>query len=524
MEKGFYKQTTLPHAAVDLPASDVLPDFVGPYKIESLLSKGGMSLLYLARHPEKPFPIAIKVLSPQFVSHPEMKQQFLRESQIIALTNHPNIIALYGQGEWEGGLYIAMEFIQGISLRQFILQQTLSLRSILDTVLQVSYALLHLHTHGVIHRDLKPENILITEQGQVKVIDFGIAQLMSEEAISFGKGKMVGTPSYMSPEQKRDPLQVTPSTDIYALGVIAYELILGKLSFGSIDLALLPKGLQKIVKKMLSPSLDERYQDIVDVISDIGNYMKQDAFKKDREKSDEVRELLEKITHAHASILLSEPPKWNDLEIGIGKGKQINTLGLYYDAVRLTDGTFLILMAECPGGEIDSLPRVGILKGMTKSLIQSMRELGFSLALFIDKLNQVALSVDIRCTLSAIHCNLIEDSFTAISCGCSPLWHVPFAEGTIRSLENTNPLIGQEFSPSFTIINDVFREGDVLLFHTFSTEDVPSLSELMQKGVEEYSRLGVKQQSDSLFRYLTKQSRFQGENCPKAVIALQRII
>src|SRR5690606_36400224 len=107
-------------------------------------------------------------------------KQFLKEAEIIALSNHPNIVKLYGQGEWEKGLYIAMEFIQGVSLTQFILQNSLSIKRSLEILLQVAYALLHLHSHGVIHRDLKPENILITENGGVKVIDFGIAQLEQE--------------------------------------------------------------------------------------------------------------------------------------------------------------------------------------------------------------------------------------------------------------------------------------------------------------------------------------------------------
>jgi len=103
-----------------------LPKRIGPYKIEALLSKGGMSYLYLGVDSKKGIPLAIKVLSPKYLTHPEFVYQFLKEAEIIGLTDHPNIIKLYGQGEWANGLYIAMEFIQGISLKQFILKQNFS--------------------------------------------------------------------------------------------------------------------------------------------------------------------------------------------------------------------------------------------------------------------------------------------------------------------------------------------------------------------------------------------------------------
>ena len=174
MLDDFHKQTTLPDLHAGEARNYPLPQKIGPYKIESLLDKGGMSLLYLGVHPGTSQPIVVKVLLPKYLKNKEMMGRFLKEAQIIGMTNHPNIVKLYGQGQWEKGLYIAMEFIQGISLRQFIQQKSLSQKRALEIILQVAYALCHLHTHGVIHRDLKPENILITETGEIKVIDFGI--------------------------------------------------------------------------------------------------------------------------------------------------------------------------------------------------------------------------------------------------------------------------------------------------------------------------------------------------------------
>ncbi|MBA3816172.1 MAG: serine/threonine protein kinase, partial [Parachlamydiaceae bacterium] len=179
-EDNTHKQFIPPGIPKNPIVNPVIPKSIGPYKIESLLDKGGMSILYLATHPNTKEPTTIKVLSERFLDYPEAVQRFLNEAEIIAMTDHPNIVKLYGHGEWTGGLYIAMEFIQGISLRQAILQSPISLKRALEIIIDIGYALCHMHTHGVIHRDLKPENVLINETGQVKVIDFGIAQLLTE--------------------------------------------------------------------------------------------------------------------------------------------------------------------------------------------------------------------------------------------------------------------------------------------------------------------------------------------------------
>jgi len=296
--EDFHKQSTLPNLTEGEKKPFPYPSLIGPYKVETLLGKGGMSFLYLGLDPKDHSPIAIKVLSPKYLAHPEMVQQFLKEAEIIALTDHPNIIKLKKQGIWENGLYIAMEFIQGISLKQFIMQQNFSPKTCIEIVLQVAYALLHLHTHGVIHRDLKPENILITEGGSVKVIDFGIAQLIYDKkaALISKREKFLGTPDYMSPEQKKDPLNITFGADIYSLGVITFELLVGKLSFGSIQLSLLPKDLQVIVEKALALSLNERYHDIVDFITDLSTYLKKEQ---QRGKGEGIKEVWEHVEESH---------------------------------------------------------------------------------------------------------------------------------------------------------------------------------------------------------------------------------
>ncbi len=355
---SFYKQNTMP----DLISSQeplALPTMIGPYKIESLITKGGMSLLYLGLDPKTKQMLAIKVLSPSFITQEEAVSRFLQEADVIALSNHPNIVKLYGQGEWEKGLYIAMELIRGVSLRQFIMQHSLSVRRTLEIILQVAYALMHLHSHGVIHRDLKPENILITEEGEIKVIDFGIAALHRDGADKeTGRhreaSRFLGTPNYMSPEQKQDPSCVTFASDIYSLGIILYELLTGKLSYGSIDLTSLPKGLQKITTKALAISANQRYQNISEFIHDISQYLSSKDLEKERPGGDQAKELMETIQRANLNLSPTALPSWPQIDIGIAKARGKEQLGLYYDLCRFSDNTYLILIAASPAGSVKS--------------------------------------------------------------------------------------------------------------------------------------------------------------------------
>lgn len=268
-----------------VPAPLEIPQVIGIYQIESLLQSGGMSRLYLATDSKTHLLVAVKVLLPKFFVHPDIIERFLREAEILSYVDHPNIVKMYNHGTWEGGFYIAMEYIVGGSLRQYILQNPLSLRRALEMILDIAYGVCHLHTQGIIHRDLKLENILVTDEGVIKIIDFGIAQLLhavKDEEHSAFSHRTIGTPIYMSPEQRENPETVSYPSDIYSLGIIAYELLLGRLSHGHVHLALMPKGLQKILAKTLQPDPRERYQDIVDFIADLSNYMNSDVLENEK--------------------------------------------------------------------------------------------------------------------------------------------------------------------------------------------------------------------------------------------------
>lgn len=465
-----HKQDTIPDVIAEEKerSSTPLPEKIGPYKIETLLEKGGMSLLYLATHPDSGDPITVKVLLPKYVSHPEMIQRFLNEAEIIALADHPNIVKLYGHGQWEGGLYIAMEYIQGVSLRQYMAKKPMSLKRALEVILEIAYAICHLHTHGVIHRDLKPENILVTETEKIKVIDFGIAQLLGDDQ---GKPqqqqRFIGTPVYMSPEQRLNPERVSYPSDIYSLGIITYELVLGRLSHGQIHLSLMPKGLQKILAKALQPKPEDRYQDIVDFIADISSYLNSAMPQKERKESDQLSELSDNVQRAQLTLLPSHPPAWPKVEMGIITHKGISVSGIYYDFFELPEGAYGVLMAEPSSKGVEGAVYTAVLRGMVRTLAK----LTNTPTELVTILNELLTHdpMDQIFTLSYLILVPKQNQFRYLSCGYGSLWHVPNGVDTPKKIAADNIALGIDADAKFLEVTQTWNVGDILILNTFAT-------------------------------------------------------
>ncbi len=323
-----------------------MPEYIGRFHIDGIYSQGGMSTIYLATDPRTHDQIAIKVLLPRFLSEPSLVRQFINEGRIIAMSDHPNIVKLYEYGEWEGGVYIAMELVRGTSLRRILQHNPLPLKRALEVLLQICYAIGHLHTHGVIHGDLKPENILVTDQNQVKVIDFGIARLISDGGESAGatSKRFIGTPVYMSPEAQENPRNSSIQSDIYSIGIIAYELVMGKITHGRVILTLAPRGLQPILHTALQPKPEDRYRDISELITAISDYIHSGSLQKDRQGADYFFELFSQLEALQKSLLTSLIPQ-NTPDIGatLSYGVGLNALYFQFFSQR---GENVILIAK----------------------------------------------------------------------------------------------------------------------------------------------------------------------------------
>ena len=205
---------------------------IGPYQVLDVIGHGGMATVYKAYQPELDRIVAIKILLPTFVDDAAFRSCFEREARLVARLRHPYIVGIHGVGDEEGAPYLVMEYLQGQTLHTALRQRVragtfYTPAEALALLTPIASALDYAHTHGVIHGDLKPENIILTANGPI-ITDFGLAKQAQEEAAS--AGEVMGTPSYMSPEQIRAE-RVDCRSDVYALGILLYELLTGTVPF-----------------------------------------------------------------------------------------------------------------------------------------------------------------------------------------------------------------------------------------------------------------------------------------------------
>src|ERR671916_3339483 len=203
------------------------------YRLVKPLGSGGMADVYLAHDSILDRDVALKVMSTRYASDDEFVERFKREAQSAAALSHANIVSIFDRGESEDGTYyIAMEYLPGGTLKDRIMSRgALPPRTAAAVALQIAEALCAAHERGVIHRDIKPHNILITESGDVKVTDFGIARAASSSTMT-KTGSILGTAHYISPEQAMGEA-VGPASDLYSLGVVLHEMLTGGVPFGA---------------------------------------------------------------------------------------------------------------------------------------------------------------------------------------------------------------------------------------------------------------------------------------------------
>ena len=253
------------------------------YEITQLLGEGGMSYVYKAIDKQLQRTVAIKTLKPNYVEQEKFVERFKREAQTAANLNHPNIVQIFDWGIGDEPFFV-MEYIEGNTLTSIIAnKRTISMNDILFIGAQVSSGLQAAHSKGLVHRDIKPGNIMITPQGKVKVTDFGIVSLQNEESDITKTGSILGTASYISPEQAQGK-PVSKESDLYSLGTVLYELITGRPPFdGDTPIATatkhitdkpeklstyradIPKGIENAVLKLLHKYPKDRFKNAEDL-------------------------------------------------------------------------------------------------------------------------------------------------------------------------------------------------------------------------------------------------------------------
>jgi hypothetical protein len=245
-------------------------------EILELMGSGGMGAVYKARQRQLDRLVALKILPPVMADQPAFAERFAREARAMARLCHPHIVWLLDFGQTAGIHYLTMEFVDGVTLRQAIAARSLTPEQALVIVPQICEALAYAHEAGVVHRDIKPENILLDRHGRVKVADFGLAKLAGGQLAEWsltGSRQVMGTPHYMAPEQFQSPRSVDHRADIYALGVVFYEMLTGELPLGRFAPPSQTSGvdprIDDIVHKTLEKQPERRYQHASDVKTDV---------------------------------------------------------------------------------------------------------------------------------------------------------------------------------------------------------------------------------------------------------------
>jgi eukaryotic-like serine/threonine-protein kinase len=264
-------------------------DRLGPYEVLGLLGAGGMGEVYEARDPRLGRSVAIKVLPSSVASDPELLRRFEQEAKALGALNHPNLMAVFDTGVHEGAPYIVFERLQGETLRERLGLGAIPTRKAIDYATQIAHGLAAAHDKGVVHRDLKPDNLFLTEDGRVKILDFGLAKLRpeldreGETASAITKaGRILGTVGYMSPEQVRaGPMD--HRSDIFSSGSVLYEMLSGQRAFRrdstveTMNAVLkedppelsrdspLPPTLERILKRCLEKNPDQRFRSAHDL-------------------------------------------------------------------------------------------------------------------------------------------------------------------------------------------------------------------------------------------------------------------
>ena len=266
---------------------------VSHYRVVGKLGVGGMGVVYDAEDERLPRRVALKFLSEELADDPAATRRLRREAQTIALLNHPNICTIYDVDDYEGRPFIAMEHLDGTTLKVYMARRTLETSELADIAMQIAEALGVAHDKGVIHRDIKPGNIFIGEQGHVKVLDFGLARRLPPTDAEKGMegstipGRPLGTASYMAPERILQ-LPLDARIDMFSLGVVIYEMATGRLPFTGastgetvtnirdkdpVPLTKLspdrPKKLERLVARLLIKQADGRYQSAAHLQSDL---------------------------------------------------------------------------------------------------------------------------------------------------------------------------------------------------------------------------------------------------------------
>ena len=297
--------------------------FDGRYRIIRKLGSGGMANVYLAEDQELGRRVAIKILNERHANDEQFVERFRREAKNAAGLSHPNIVSIYDRGEAEGTYYIAMEYLDGRSLKELIISRgPAPVNVAIDYARKILDALRFAHRNGIVHRDIKPHNVIVDAEGRVKVTDFGIARAGTSQMTEVGS--IIGTAQYLSPEQAKGA-PVDQTSDLYSVGIVLYELLTGKVPFGgdsAVEIAMkhisavpeppstlrpdIPEDLDLIILRALAKTPEERYANAEEMDTDLARVAQ--GLSVSRETEEAATQILARST-VTPGTMVGAPPR-----------------------------------------------------------------------------------------------------------------------------------------------------------------------------------------------------------------------
>lgn len=314
----------------------------GRYLIESLIGVGGMANVYKGRDIRTGNGIAVKVLKEEFLGNEELVRRFKNESKAISILDHPNIVKVYDVSVTDKLQYIVMEYIDGITLKEYLKQRggALTWKEVVHFATQVLSALEHAHSKGIVHRDVKPQNIMLQADGSIKMMDFGIARFSRAQSQTISD-KAIGSVHYISPEQAKGD-HTDARTDIYSVGVMLYEMLSGKLPFdgtGTVSIAIMqisekpkplaevapnvPEGLRQITEKAMEKDPADRYQSAAEMLEAIKAFKQNPSirFEYEYNTQDSPSKTINKVVGGTKSGISTQQARRAGAPTAGGKGK-----------------------------------------------------------------------------------------------------------------------------------------------------------------------------------------------------------
>ncbi len=447
-----------------------------------------MSRLALATDSKSGEPVVIKLIAEKQRGKEFARDILKEEGEILQQLNHKGVVTLVEKGDdW-----IALKYISGVSLRQLLQRSAPSVQRALDLSIGLGETIAYLHKKGVIHRDIKPENVLVNDQGKLILLDFGIA--LRKGATHQSTPKVLGTPFYMSPEQKQDPQAVTFASDLYSLALVTYEMLIGKPSEGRVKIALLPKGLHSLFRKALQPQPSDRPKDVKTFIAALKEYRDSDRLEKEMRGVDWVRSKAEGIHDAQSTSLPTTPPNWNRIDVGVAFHPGAALTGLFFDFLDLPEGAKALVLGEPEEGVKGAAYHSGYIRGL-------FRALG---PLTADPIQLMKMVNEIVCSnesppkfrVSYLMLGAGTNSLQFVTAGPQQFWQIASGTQQARLHKGADPLLGAKQGSNYHSIKLKWSKGDRIVISRFPVEEetlTAALSEDEQKLAQTVLRHTIRQ-------------------------------